>query len=83
MNGDSSGSEDRITEEQVRQGFEEIYGVTIEEVMRVLRESLEENHRLLKKMEETHGELEEAGFTEEEKDSMQGIQDYVDERNES
>lgn len=80
MSGDISGSEDRITEEQVRQGFEEIYGVTIEEVMEVLRESLEENHRLLRKLDEASGEIEEAGFTEEEKDSMQGIQDYVDGR---
>ncbi|WP_276273618.1 hypothetical protein [Haloarcula litorea] len=77
MSGDSSGGEDRITEEQVRQGFEEIYGVTIEEVIEVLRQCLEENHRLLKKLDEASGDIEETGFTEEEKDSMQAIQDYV------
>jgi|APHM01.1.fsa_nt_gi hypothetical protein len=80
MSGDTSGSEDRITEEQVREGFKQRYGVSIEQVMGALRESLEENHRLLKKIDEASENLEEAGFTEEEKDSMQGIQDYVDGR---
>jgi hypothetical protein len=80
MSSDRSGSEGSITEEKVRQGFERMYRVSIEEVMGALRESLEENHHLLKKFDEASGEFEEAGFTEDEKDSMQGIQDYVDGR---
>jgi ribosomal protein L23 len=73
---DDASNNNKITEEQVRQRFEELYGVTIEEVKRALTQSLEEDHRLLKKMEEN-------GFTEGEERSMQEIQDYVEERDES
>lgn len=83
MSDDESEDADKITEEQVRRGFEEIYGVTIEQVLEVLEESLAENHRLLAKIEAARGAFDEAGFTDEERDSMQGIQDYVDGRNES
>ncbi|WP_338742090.1 hypothetical protein [Haloplanus salilacus] len=75
-----SEDEDSITEAQVRNDFEEVYGVTIEEVIGVLEQCLEENHRLLKGMKEVG---EEVGFTDAERESMRDIQDYVDERNES
>lgn len=76
MSDDDRDNKNKITEDQVRKRFEELYGVTIEEVIGALNQSLEENHRLLKKMQK-------AGFTGEERDSMQEIQNYVDERKNS
>ncbi|WP_121823264.1 hypothetical protein [Halostella salina] len=76
MSDDDCDNKNNITEDQVRKRFEELYGVTIEEVIGALKQSLEEDHRLLE-------EMEKAGFTEEEKDSMREIQNYVDERESS
>jgi hypothetical protein len=81
MSDDKSDIEAGITEEQVRVGFEAMYGVTIEEVIGVLKQNVAENHRLLETIEASSEELEEAGFTEAESDSMQDIQDHVNERN--
>jgi predicted metalloprotease len=76
MSHDDRNEKNKITEDQVRKRFEELYGVTIEEVIGALEQRLEENHDLLKKMEK-------AGFTEEERSSMQDIQNYVDNRRDS
>jgi hypothetical protein len=83
MSDDTGDDEPQITEEQVRQGFEAIYGVTIEEVIGVHKRRLAEDHRLRQRLNAASDELETTGFTEAETDSMQGIRDYVDERNES
>jgi hypothetical protein len=81
MNNDTSDNHSQITEEQVRQDFEEISGVTVKEVIGVLKHSLKENHRLRHKMKEAGEDLGEVGFREDEKDSMQSIQNHVSERN--
>ncbi|WP_436928708.1 hypothetical protein [Halosimplex halobium] len=83
MSDDTGDDKPQITEEQVRQGFEAIYGVTIEEVIGVLEQRLAEDHRLRQRLNAASDGLEATGFTEEETDSMQGIREYVDERNES